>query len=95
MPWQKLAIRGQLEHDENGDLVRRRSLVSVARQNGKTVALKAMILWMLTKEPIRRGKPVLVISTAHQLDLAVEIFEQLAPLLEAKFGAKAYWSVRS
>ena len=47
---------------------------------------------MLVKEPIRRGKPVLVISTAHQLDLAVEIFEQLAPLLEAKFGAKAYWS---
>jgi phage terminase large subunit-like protein len=92
MPWQKLALRGQLEHDENGDLVRRRSLVSVARQNGKTVALKAFILWALTKEPIRRGKPVLVISTAHQLDLAVEIFEQLAPLLEAKFGAKAYWS---
>jgi phage terminase large subunit-like protein len=92
MPWQLLAIRGQLEHSENGDLVRRRSLVSVARQNGKTVALKALILWALTKEPIRRGKPVLVISTAHQLDLAVEIFEQLAPLLEAKFGAKAYWS---
>ena len=92
MPWQLLALRGQLEHDENGDLVRRRSLVSVARQNGKTVALKAFILWALVKEPIRRGKPVLVISTAHQLDLAVEIFEQLAPLLEAKFGAKAYWS---
>jgi phage terminase large subunit-like protein len=92
MPWQKLALQGQLEHDENGDLVRRRSLVSVARQNGKTVALKAFILWALVKEPIRRGKPVLVISTAHQLDLAVEIFEQLAPLLEAKFGAKAYWS---
>ncbi len=84
--------QGQLEHDENGALVRRRSLVSVARQNGKTVALKAFILWALVKEPIRRGKPVLVISTAHQLDLAVEIFEQLAPLLEAKFGAKAYWS---
>jgi hypothetical protein len=92
MPWQLLALRGQLEHDENGDLVRRRSLVSVARQNGKTQCIKSALLWMLVKEPIRRGKPVLVISTAHQLDLAVEIFEQLAPLLEAKFGAKAYWS---
>jgi hypothetical protein len=36
---------GQLEHDEDGNLIRRRSLVSVARQNGKTVALKALILW--------------------------------------------------
>jgi phage terminase large subunit-like protein len=92
MPWQKLAISGQLEHDENGDLVRRRSLVSVARQNGKTVALKSLLLWMLVKEPIRRGEPILAITTAHQLDLAVELFEQLAPVLETKFGAKAYWS---
>lgn len=93
MPWQKHHLDAMLEYDpETGDLLRRRSLVSVSRQNGKTVALKAFIGWALTHEPIRRGQPVLVISTAHQLDLAVEIFEQLAPILEAKFGAKAYWS---
>jgi len=92
MPWQRTALDGQLEHDEHGDLVRRRSLVSVARQNGKTVALTALIGWALTQEPVRRGQPVLVISTAHQLDLAVEIFERLAPILETHFGAKPYWS---
>jgi phage terminase large subunit-like protein len=93
MPWQVEALTGMLEYDPTtGDLIRRRSLVSVARQNGKTTALKAFIGWTLTNEPIRRGAPVLTISTAHQLDLAVEIFEQLAPILEAKFGAKAYWS---
>ena len=73
-------------------MINTRSLVSVARQNGKSVALRALIAWALTKEPIRRGEPVLLISTAHSLDLAVEQFEALAPILEAKFGAKPYWS---
>jgi phage terminase large subunit-like protein len=92
MPWQRMALDGQLEHDDDGNLVRRRSLVSVARQNGKTVALKALIAWALTEEPKRRGEPILVINTAHQLDLAVEIFEALAPILKDRFGAKVKWS---
>lgn len=92
MPWQVMALTGQLEHDEAGNLVRRRSLVSVARQNGKTMALKALILWALTKEPQRRGEPIMVISTAHQLDLAVEIFEAIAPILGKEYGAKVKWS---
>ena len=92
MPWQIEALTGQLVHDDAGDLLHRRSLVSVARQNGKTVALKALILWALTKEPVRRGEPIMVISTAHQLDLAVEIFEALAPILGERFGAKVKWS---
>lgn len=92
MPWQVRALEGQLSHDEAGGLVYKRSLVSVARQNGKTVALKSLAAWILTREPIRRGEPVLLITTAHNLDLAVELFEGLAPILEAKFGAKAYWS---
>ncbi len=92
MPWQITALQGQLAHDDAGAFCYKRSLVSVARQNGKTVALKALALWVLTKEPIRRGEPVLLISTAHNLDLAVELFESLAPTLETKFGAKLYWS---
>jgi phage terminase large subunit-like protein len=92
MPWQVTALSGQLEHDDEGNLIRRRSLVSVARQNGKTVALKAMIMWALIEEPKRRGEPVLVISTAHQLHLATEIFEHLAPILQKDFGAKVKWS---
>jgi phage terminase large subunit-like protein len=92
MPWQLHALNGQLEHDDDGNLIRRRSLVSVARQNGKTMALKALILWALTEEPKRRGGPIMLISTAHQLDLAVEIFEALAPILDKEFGAKVKWS---
>ena len=92
MPWQVQALSGQLEHDAAGNLLHRRSLVSVARQNGKTVALKALILWALTREPARRGGPIMVISTAHQLLLAAEIFETLAPILVDEFGAKVKWS---
>jgi phage terminase large subunit-like protein len=92
MPWQVHALSGQLQHDDAGDLTHRRALCSVARQNGKTVALKSLILWALLKEPERRGEPLLVINTAHSLDLASEIFDALAPMLQEDFGAKVYWS---
>jgi len=92
MPWQIRALEGQLAHNGDGDLLHKRSLVSVARQNGKSVALKALALWWLTKQPIHRGQPQLVISTAHKLDLAVALFQDLAPVLETQFGAKVKWS---
>jgi len=92
MPWQVHALSGQLQHDADGNLMHRRALTSVARQNGKTVALKSLILWALLKEPERRGEPLLVINTAHSLDLASEIFDALAPMLQEDFGAKVYWS---
>jgi len=92
MPWQVHALTGQLEHDEDGNLIRRRSLISVARQNGKTVALKALVGWACTEEPKRRGGPIMVINTAHQLDMAVEIFEAVAPILKDEWGAKVKWS---
>jgi hypothetical protein len=92
MPWQRLVLDGQLAHDGNGKLEHRTSLVSVARQNGKTVALKALVGWWLTEAPKLRGGPQTVISTAHALDLAVSLFQELAPILEEHYGAKAKWS---
>lgn len=88
MPWQVRALTGQLVHDDDLNLVNRISLVSTARQNGKTVALMTLVGWWLTKMPIIRGKKQLVLSTSHRLDLAVMLFDELAPILEAKFGAK-------
>jgi hypothetical protein len=92
MPWQKRVLDGQLAHDGAGRLQFRQSLVSVARQNGKTVALKALIGWWLTEGAAARGGPQTVISTAHALDLAVSLFQDLAPILEERFDAKAKWS---
>jgi hypothetical protein len=92
MPWQIEALEGQLRFDEDGRLVHTRSLVSVSRQNGKSVALKALAYWILLAEPVRRGEPVTLITTAHNLDLASELFYSLAPILEARYQAKLHWS---
>jgi hypothetical protein len=90
--WQRIALNGQLTHDANGDLVHRESLVSTARQNGKSVALTALIGWAMTEWPIIRGEPVRILSTANKLDRAVAIFNELAPVLEAHYDAKVTWS---
>ncbi|NBR37528.1 MAG: hypothetical protein EBT80_09315, partial [Chitinophagales bacterium] len=48
MPWQVHVLNGQLSVDADGRWCNPLSLVSVARQNGKTVALKALLGWWLT-----------------------------------------------
>ncbi|NBR35689.1 MAG: hypothetical protein EBT90_13710 [Rhodobacteraceae bacterium] len=88
MGWQYTALELQLLHDDNGDLLHRVSLVSTARQNGKTIALTSLVGWWLTEFAILRGKKQNVLSTANRLDLAVNLFDELAPILEVKFGAE-------
>ena len=46
-PWQKYALKRLLYHDANGDLIARLGLVSVARQNGKSVLVRIIVGWML------------------------------------------------
>lgn len=92
MPWQREALAGQLAHDDAGALVHRHSLISCARQNGKSVALRALVGWWLVEAPALRGGPQTVITTAHALDLAVALFQDLAPVLEEHYGAKSKWS---
>jgi hypothetical protein len=87
--WQAHALFGQLAHDVNGDLLYRESLVSTARQNGKSIGLQALIGWWLTEMPRLRGKPQSVLSVANRLDRAESLFNALAPILVELFGAKA------
>jgi phage terminase large subunit-like protein len=91
MPWQQHVLNGQLSVDANGRWCNPLSLVSVARQNGKTVALKALLGWWLTEYSLEAG-PQTILSTAHRLDLATALFQDLAPTLEAKFDVKATWA---
>jgi len=88
MPWQVHALSGQLAHDEDGVLLFRESLVSTARQNGKSVALQALIGWWMTEGPIIRGGPQSVMSVANKLDRAEAIFPLLANILVESFGGK-------
>lgn len=92
MPWQQVVLGDQLATGPDGRPLFRQSLVSVARQNGKSTALKVLVAWWLVSQPLHRGEPQTVLTTAHRLDLASELFNSLAPVLEAKFGAKVIWS---
>ena len=87
-PWQVAALSGQLMCDDAGNLLHRESLVSTARQNGKSVALQALIGWATTAWSEQLGRPVTVLSTANQLDRAEAIHTALSPVLIDKFGAK-------
>jgi phage terminase large subunit-like protein len=87
-PWQVYALSGQLQVDDNDRFVFRESLVSTARQNGKSVALCALIGWFVTDYAAMVGRPVNVLSTANQLDRAEAIFSTLAPVLVEYFDGK-------
>jgi hypothetical protein len=92
MPWQRYALERQLAYDAAGDWCNRTALVSTARQNGKSTLIAATIGWALLEWPKILGRPVKIVSAAHRLDLAVALFQELAPILEDKFGAKPSWT---
>ena len=91
-PWQIRCLHGITALDDDDNFLRRVSLLSVARQNGKSLLGAAAIGWFLTIEAPRRGGNCIAISVAHKLDLAVAMFKYLAPILQKKFGAKVSWS---
>ena len=90
MGWQKRAVHGMLMLDDDTcDLHFRESLVSTARQNGKSVLLQALLGWMITDGARLRGRPQFVLSVANRLDRAEVIHSALVELLTKKFGGKA------
>lgn len=90
MPWQEMVLTGQLEH-VNGQLCHRESVVSTARQQGKSVALSALAGFWVSGMAALRGEPQTVVVTANKLDRASGIFRDLAPILEG-MGGKVFWS---
>jgi hypothetical protein len=93
MNWQYYVASGLLSHNADGDLLHRQGLVSVARQNGKSILLAGVVGYWATVMPKLRGRPQTIITTAHRLDLAIELFNQVAPILEKEFGAILTWAV--
>jgi hypothetical protein len=92
MSWQRHCLEGLTAYDDQGKWLHRIGLISVARQNGKSLLSSAVIGHWLTKETELRGQPQTVISVSHKLDLTAAQFNYLAPILEAKFGAEVSWS---
>ncbi|CAB4149651.1 HNHc domain containing protein [uncultured Caudovirales phage] len=94
-PWQMNALDGALEHDEAGNFISSTALISTGRQNGKTTMLSALVGFCLTELPRIWGRPVRIMSTAHELGLATEVFEDLREvfeLLEESGLAKVTWA---
>ena len=94
-PWQLTALDGALEHDEDGNFISSTALISTGRQNGKTTMLSALVGFCLTELPRIWGRPVRIMSTAHELGLATEVFEDLREvfeLLEESGLAKVTWA---
>lgn len=81
-PWQLAALQGALEVTPDGKFAHPTVIVSTARQNGKTTMLSALVGWLLTELPKIWGRPVSILSTAHELALAVELFDDLSEQLE-------------
>jgi hypothetical protein len=92
LPWQMHVLDQMLTFNADQDLVHRSSLVSVARQNGKTTVIQALILFWLIEMPKIRGQRQTIISCSHRLDLACMLFEEIAPILEKRCGAKVIMS---
>jgi phage terminase large subunit-like protein len=83
MGWQRHYLTGVLAHDPAGRLVHAQSLVSTARQNGKTYAAVALIGWYLTCSPaVLGGETPLALIVSHDLRLTTRIFEQVHAVLE-------------
>jgi hypothetical protein len=92
MPWQVRAITDQLALDANGDFLFREALVSTARQNGKSFALKSLAAWWLVEEARRRGQPQNVLLVANKLDRSIPMYREIVQYLEVHHGAEAKWT---
>jgi hypothetical protein len=81
-PWQVNVLTGAFEHDEDNVFTHSSAMAFCARQQGKTFMLSACVGFALLELPRIWGRPVKVVSTAHELSLATEVFEDLRDLFE-------------
>ena len=81
-PWQLECLTGAFTVDDDLRFVHSKALVSAARQNGKTTMNAAIVGWALSELPGIWGRPVRVSSSAHELGLATEVFEELRETFE-------------
>ena len=90
MDWQIRAVNGMLGLKDDAFWYRE-ALISCARQQGKSVLLKAMAGFFVTEWAAKTGRPQSVMLVANKLDRSSAIFRELAPILEG-FGGKPFWS---
>jgi hypothetical protein len=92
LPWQAALIDDILRRDMSDlsglNLWHRSAYWTCARQNGKSEVGKAICGWWMTRFAELRGKPQVIITTAHNMKVTTVVFREMGELLEEMFGAK-------
>ncbi len=75
-PWQKYAADRITEH-RNGELRWPFALLTVGRQQGKTVLLASLVAWRILRGPALFGEPQNILSMAQGVKVAHLVFDQV------------------
>lgn len=91
MGWQQRVINDVFSMDVPGDFVFREALISTARQQGKSLLMKAIAGWWATDFATIRGVPQSIVIVANQKKRSMALFRELARELEGKFEMVIRW----
>jgi phage terminase large subunit-like protein len=85
LPWQKFVLTDMLRVDRKGQFIRRTTLLTVSRQQGKTHLARMLILAHLLRWPSRN---ILIMSSNRAM--ALDTFRQVAYSLESSDHLKGF-----
>jgi hypothetical protein len=91
MDWQKRVINDALSLDENGDFIFREACISTARQNGKSLVMRAVAGFMATEYAALQKEPQTIVIVANQKRRSMALFRDVVRDLEDKFLCKVRW----
>jgi hypothetical protein len=88
MEWQKRVVNDALSLDENGDFIFREACISTARQNGKSLVMRAVAGYMATEYAAIRKEPQTIVIVANQKRRSMALFRDLVRDLDQKVECK-------
>ena len=91
MEWQKRICNDALTVDADGDFVFREACVSTARQNGKSLVMRAVAGFMATEYAALRKEPQSIVIVANQKRRSMALFRDVVRDLDEKFECKVRW----
>ena len=88
LPWQEYCLNRALEVRKDGSLRWRVVIITVARQQGKSVMMRALAWWRI-HQAARFGEPQIILSTANVAATAREVWRPAALHALDRYGKKA------
>jgi phage terminase large subunit-like protein len=90
MDWQQRIVNDALTVDADGDFVFREACISTARQNGKSLVMRAVAGFMATEYAAARREPQTIVIVANQKRRSMALFRDVVRDLE-NFDCKVRW----